>query len=69
MLIFSVGSDPIERKQTSGVLQVLSSHMDSMSRITPSANYIIYKHIIIDTMKPSTPHTILIYMILKLYVV
>ena len=35
----AVGSDPMDRKQVMGVLVSLSSHIFSMFRITPSANY------------------------------
>lgn len=37
--MFSVGSEPIDRKQTRGILLSLSEHMASISRITPSAYF------------------------------
>ena len=37
--IFSVGSDPIDRKQTMGVRHVDSSNIDSRFRITLSPNW------------------------------
>lgn len=36
--MLSVGSEPMDKKQTMGVRFVLSTHMASMSRTTPSAN-------------------------------
>lgn len=53
----SVGSEPIDKKQTIGVLQSLSAHMTSMSSTTPSAYY-TFKHekLIRNSFKPFFIH-------------
>jgi hypothetical protein len=37
-MMFSVGSEPMERKQTSGTRVFDSAHISSIFKITPSAN-------------------------------